>query len=1053
MELHKVKCPECNHENPPSKIYCEECGEMLIHIQYGREKPPKSDGEPGSPPDSPRESVPPAATSQPHSQELKPGNIFASRYKILEKVGEGRTGFVYKAIDSKNGEEIALKLIKTEVAPDDKAFKRIQKEFKPVRKLSHKHICRMYHMGTFKGTRYITMEFVPGENLKESIKRMGQFTFRKALFTARQICEGIVQAHRAGLIHRNLKPQNIMVDEFGNVSIMDFGTAGILPEERAKSLGKEKDAAAYKSPEQLRGEDIDGRSDVYSLGVILYEMLTTRLPITGEIPISIAKEQQIPGDLSRLILRCLVKEKENRIQSAEEMLSELIRIDKGDSPTESETPEKSRLPLKRKTIGFDVQKFLIPGLIAAAAVVAAILMWQLFFMQRVNPVSKGKPSLAILYFENDTGDGSLDFMGKLISESITADLNQSKYMDVLSSEKLYEVLRGLHQLGTQTYSSAVLQQVAKEGKVDYLIFGKYSKEGENIRLQTFLGNVKREKPLASWSDEGKGENSVFSMVDELTTKIKKLFKLDEEQLAGDPDKEASLITTGSVEAFKQYLEGHRSYLEGKYRQSAASLENAVARDPKFALAYECLAKSYARLGLYEQREESIQKVMELSDRMSEKELYSVQGEYFLESEETYGKAIEAYTKLLDLYPDDAEARLKLGGIFFETEDFDKALEQFQRIEGERAESFNTYALIADVYMMKGLYDKAEEVLRNYLNNNSRKSWTHHLLAFTYLADGNSYFAQNEIDSAYSLDPQNPLSPYLKGVYFTLTGSFPEAENEYKRLLERKDPSGSYLGYHGFANLKAVQGRLGESREYLNRVIDLSRKIGVPWIGSQARSILAFRLLKSGRPREALRECDLAFDSGAEAKRQDLQRLALHYKGLAYVSLRSITRAQSAAEQLQKLTENGSHEKEIRRYNHLMGMIEMERKSYSKAIEHLEMALSLIPHQSSLGNEAHIRNSQALFIDSLALAYYRAGNLEKAAEQYEKIGALTTGRLFFGSVFATSFYTLGRIYQRLGENTKAEENYNKFLALWFNADPGFSEVGDAKMRVSALNREP
>ncbi len=1054
MEVHQVKCPHCNHENPPSKIYCEECGEMIIHVQYSRERPSKPEDESEAPPESPVEAPAVSAeTSQPSSQELKPGSMFTGRYKIIEKIGEGTVGLVYKALDSKTNEDIALKLIKPEFSPDDKTFKRIQKEFKAVRKLSHTHICRAHHLGTFKGTRFITMEFVSGEDLRDSIKRMGKFTFRKSLFTAKQICEGLSVAHRTGLVHGNLNPKNIKIDEFGNVCILDFGLAG-FPGVRGTTIsGEKKEWAAYKSPEQLRGEEVDQRSDIYSLGLILYEMLTTRLPITGEIPLSLAQEQQIPGGFSRLILKCLVKEKENRVQSADEMLSELIRFDTGAPPSEKEVPEERPVPKKKEPMRFSVQNLLVPGMIAVAVVVIAVLVWRLFFVPTKGPMPEGKLAVVIMYFENKTADENLDYWGKMIAESLIADLNQSRYMDILSSERLYGVLSDLNQLKVKTYSPGVLQQVAGRGGVDFFISGNYTKEGDTIRIQVFLGNRKKDKPIASWSGAGRGENSIFAAVDGLTRKIKGSFKLKAEQLAEDPDREVSQITTGSLEAFKYYLEGQRNYFEGKYQQSVEFLERAIALDPEFALAFKSLAMDYAHLGLASERDETIRKLMDLSERISEKELYTMEGDYFRESEETYDEALEAYIKLIELYPDDSAARLKLGGIYFEIEEFDKALEQFGMIKEDQAEAANVLALIADIYMMKGLYEKAEEVLRNYLNTFSGKSWTHHFLAFTYIANGNSYFAQKEIEQAFALDPQNPLSPYLKGVYFTLSGSFLEAENEYKRLLERNDPSGSYLGHHGLANLKALQGRLNESKKYLNEVIELSRKIGLSWIESQARSILALRLLDSGRSQEALRECNLALEAGTDAKRQDLQRLALHYKGLAYISLRSLSRAQETAEQLKELLERGSHAKEIRRYQHLMGMMELERRNYSKAVEYMELALSFLPRQSSLGNQAYEKNSQALFINSLALAYYRSGNLEKAVEQYERINELTTGRLFFGDIFARSFYTLGRIYQRLGENAKAEENYNKFLALWFNADSGVSEVGDAKRRVSELNREP
>ncbi len=1027
-------------------IYCEECGEMLIHVKYSREQPSKSGEEPAASPEPSEVSDSSKDTSQPSSEELKSGGMFAGRYKILGKLGEGKTSHVYKVIDSKTGQEVALKLIKSDSAPDDRTFKRIQKEFKTVRKLSHKHICRMVHLGTFKGTRYVTMEYLAGEPLKDAIKRMGQFTFRKSLFTAKQICEGLAEAHRMGVIHGNLKPQNIKVDEFGNVHIMDFGLTGF-------TKGEKKNDAAYRSPEQMRGEEIDRRTDIYSLGIILYEMLTTRLPISGEIPISLAQEQQIPGSFSRMILKCLVKEKENRIQSAEEILEVLNNLDTEAPSTEKVVPERKPAFTKKRAVRFDGRKFLVPGLIAVGVVVVAILVWQFMIVQKIGSVPEGKPSLAVVYFENSTADKSIDYWGRMIAESFTADLGQSKYLDVSSSEKLYAVLDELGLLKAKTYTPPVLKNVARIAGVDYIIFGNYAKKGELVSLQIFLRKIQKEKPVASWSEDFSGGDSLFTAVDGLTKKIKQRFKLKKEQLADDLDREVSQITTGSPEAFRYYLEGQRSYLERNYQQSMESMKKAVAIDPEFALAYKYLTMAYVRLGLSSEREEAFQKVMDLSDRIAEKELYTLEGDYFLESEETYDKAIEAFTKLTQLYPDDSTARLNLGGIYFTIEELDKALEQFEQIKGDQAETFNTFALIADIYMMEGLYDRAEEGLRNYLNNFSDKGWTHHFLAFTYIAEGNSYFAQNEIDEASVLDPQNPLSPYLKGVYFTLTGSFVDAEKEYQRLLKRKDISGSYLGYHGLANLKLVQGRLRESREYLNEVIALSRKIGVQWIESQALSILALRLLEAGSPQNALRVCNLASDAATSAGRLDLQRLALHYKGLAYVVLRSFSRANRTAEQLKELIEKGSHEKEIRRYHHLIGMIELERKDYSKAIENLELALSLLPHQSSLGNEAHIRNSQALFINSLALAYYRSGDLERAVEQYERINSLTSGRLFFGYIFAKSFYTLGRIYQNLGNNAKAEENYNKFLALWFNADPGISEVNDAKNRLTRLNRTP
>jgi len=416
-------------------------------------------------------------------------------------------------------------------------------------------------------------------------------------------------------------------------------------------------------------------------------------------------------------------------------------------------------------------------------------------------------------------------------------------------------------------------------------------------------------------------------------------------------------------------------------------------------------------------------------------------------------AIEAYTKLLELYPDDTSGTQNLGTIYDDIEEWDKALEYYERSRANKSEFVGTYFAIANAYMMKGLYDEAEKVLRSYLENISDNSWIHQYLVFNYICQRQFHISKAELDIAIPLAPTDRRSFYLKGVYHTMIQSFIEAEKEYRKANEDKEPAGPYLGHHGLANLCLTQGRVRDSIAQLKRGISLSQNFGVEWAESQARSILGYRLIISGRPQEALRECNKALETGANAKREDLQRLALHYKGLAYLGMRSRSRAQRTADGLKTAIEGWGHQKEIRRYHHLMGLIELDKKKFSAAIEHFETALALLPSESSIWTEGHIQNNHALYIESLALAYYRSGDLEKAVEQYEKITTLTTGRFFFGSIYAKSFYMLGRIYQRLGDNAKAEDNYNKFLALWFNADANISEVSDAKRRLSGLNRKP
>ena len=1078
-KIQTAKCPDCGYENPIDAIYCSQCANMIIL----KRKDVQADAEPVAPP--PPEPVLESPVESPEEPEEKPegkqadltktiesptdelatGTTFANRYQIIEELGTGGMGRVYKALDTEIDEKVALKLIRPEIAADEKMIRRFRKELKTARQISHKHVCRMYDIGTKQEIRYITMEYVSGEDLKSSMRRMGQFTVGKAVFTAKQICEGLAEAHKLGIVHRDLKPQNIMIDEFGNARIMDFGIARSLKSEDITKPGEIIGTRVYMSPEQAEGKDVDSRSDIFSLGLILYEMLANKLPFEEDIPLSVAAKHmpgplkgpkeynpQVPEDLNRLILKCLEKDREKRYQSAEDLLKDLDNIESGMSTAERVVPERLPSTSREITVRFDPKKFLIPGLVGAVFVAAAILVWQLF-LKRGMAIPEGKPSLAVMSFKNNTGEANLDHWREMIADSFIADLNQSRYLDVLSSERLFQILKELNQLDAKTYSSSVLQQVAARGGVNHILVGDFAKAGETIRIHVNLIDARKNKTIATETDEGTGTENIFAMVDRLTKKIKRRFDLSKEQIADDLDREVAQITTSSPEAFQYYTEGRRFHLDGENRKSIELMEKAVHIDPEFAMAYRSMAMSYGNLGLSLQHDENIKKALDLSERLSERELYQIRADFYRESEETNDLAIEAYSQLLSLYPDDTTARHNFALIYVSIEEFDKALEELDLCIHDGEEFVGTYFTMADVYMMKGQYDRAEEILRDYLENVSDNPWIHQYLVFNYICRRQIYIAQAELEVALPLAPTHRRSYYLKGVYDTFIENFVEAEKEFGNAVRDNEPAGPYFGYHGVANLYLIQGRYRDSIAQLRNIISLAQNLGILWAESQARSILGYRLMARNRNQEALREFDKAWDLGAESQRQDMQRLALHYKGLTYLGMRSRSRAQRTAEELKAAIEGWANRKEIRRYHHLMGMIELDRKNYAGAIENLEKALALLPFENSAWTEGHVTNNQALYMDSLALAYYRSGNLEKAAELYENLTKLTTGRLYFGGIYAKCFYTLGRIYQQMGDKTKAEDNYNKFMTLWLSADPGISEVDDAQRRLSGLNRKP
>jgi len=291
-----TKCPKCQTNNPSDSKYCKECATPLPFPQ----------------------DIEVTETMEAPKEELTTGSTFAGRYQVIEELGKGGMGKVYKVLDKEVNAKVALKLIKPEIASDKKTIERFRNELKVARDIAHKNVCRMYDLGKESGAYYITMEYVSGEDLKSFIRRAGIISTGKAISIAHQVCEGLLEAHRFGVIHRDLKPQNIMIDKEGNARIMDFGIARSLRAKGITGSGMMIGTPEYMSPEQVDGKEADQRADIYSLGIILYEMATGRVPFEGDTPFSIGVKQksdvprppkeineQIPDDLSHVILMCM----------------------------------------------------------------------------------------------------------------------------------------------------------------------------------------------------------------------------------------------------------------------------------------------------------------------------------------------------------------------------------------------------------------------------------------------------------------------------------------------------------------------------------------------------------------------------------------------------------------------------------------------------------------------------------------------------------------------------------------------------------------------------
>jgi len=427
-----MKCPQCQAENLPDSRFCHKCATPL--------------------PKEGQNIIPFTETFQAYVKELTRGTIFAGRYEVIEELGKGGMGRVYRVFDKKLQEIVALKLLNPEISFNEKAVDRFRNELRFARKISHRNVVRLFDLGEEGFTLFITMEYVDGENLKRFIKRSGQLTSGKAVGIALQVCEGLAEAHHLGVVHRDLKPQNIMIDRDGNARVLDFGIARFMDAENITASGVMIGTPEYMSPEQIDLKEVDGRTDIYSLGIILYEMLTGRVPFEGETPLSVAlkHKSQIPTNprelnphidprLAEIILKCLEKDRDRRYQSADELHTDLDRILQALPTTETGFMQRQPTTSREITGVFRLRKLFVPGLVVLSmAALALVGRFTAFKPKAAQPFSHearqgmdmppGSPTAGktpVRIVEREAGDtghqGILSFLGNEAEKYLSAE--------------------------------------------------------------------------------------------------------------------------------------------------------------------------------------------------------------------------------------------------------------------------------------------------------------------------------------------------------------------------------------------------------------------------------------------------------------------------------------------------------------------------------------------------------------------------------------------------------------------------------------------------------
>jgi serine/threonine protein kinase/Tfp pilus assembly protein PilF len=1019
-----MNCPKCGIENSQDSRFCKSCATPLP--------------VPGA-----ELKGLPTQTLQTPVTEIATGTTLAGRYQVIEELGHGGMGRVYKVFDTDIKEKIALKLLRPEIALDKETVERFSNELKLARKISHRNVCRMFDLGKAEGTTFITMEFVAGEDLKKLIRKTGQLGAGRAVSIGKQVCEGLAEAHHLGVVHRDLKPQNIMVDEDGNARIMDFGIARSLRGKGITGAGVMIGTPEYMSPEQVEGKEVDQRSDIYSLGVILFEMVTGHVPFEGDTAFTIGVKHkserprnprelnaQIPDDLSRLILRCLEKDKTKRYHTAEELRTDLEKVEQGLPTTERTVPKRKSITSKEITVTFSARKLVIPAIAIISLIAAGIILWRIIHpIKPIPSISAAcQPTLAVIYFENKSGDEKLDYLREVLSELINTDLSQSRFIRVVTSEQIYTTLKKLGLVDARRYSSEDIERIAAQTRATHILRGSFIKAGEGIIITAGVQKPGTAETPTALRLEARDEKDIIVKVDELTRQVKEGLNLTAAEIANDIEKDAGKITTSSPEALKYYIEGRRHQWKMEYEQAIVYMEKAVEIDPEFAMAYRSLATLHKSSGHAADFRKYSKKSLELSTRLPENERLLIEGQSFY-YDENYAKAIDTWERLVKIYPGQAMGHSWLALTYNAVGDIDKEIEQ-QEIAVQNLRTALAVGNLASFYYAKGLYQKAEDVCLSFLKDVEDNAYVRIILSSSYLCRRQFDLAAAEVEKAYLLDPS---WKYHMGYILLLKDDLAEADKYW--------PNVSLL----------TRGKFIERTSLLQQNLEKSKGDKEEEAGAYGE--LAGALEKAGRYEDAYQAFGQHLRLSAEYRKSagesgppylpSQQKSDLFTKGRIQTEMKSFDDARKTAEELKILIEKGIDKKELRFYEYLFGLVELGKKNTRKAVDLFSRACSRLDYEG-LWNPDH-----ALFFDALARALYESRELDKSRKEYEKITQLTTGRFGHGDIYARAFYMLGKIAEQQGDKPRAAQNYRKFLDLWKDADPGLPEVPDAKLRLERL----
>ncbi|MBV9301283.1 MAG: tetratricopeptide repeat protein [Acidobacteriaceae bacterium] len=958
-----------------------------------------------------------------HSQSFLPGDFVAERFRITRFLARGGMGEVYEAEDLDLRERVALKFIRSELLDDTRALERFKREVHLARQVTHPNVCRIFDLfrqpasavGVSRGpVVFVAMELLEGETLAEFLRRKPLLRIDEARPIALQMAAGLGAAHSAGVLHRDFKPGNVVLVSGAKgvrAVVTDFGLA--LRSDHESSLEASFTAAgellgtpAYMSPEQVEGKELTPASDVYSLGLVLYQMVTGTRAFEAATPLSMAvrrtKEDPAPPrtlvpDLDRrweaVILRCLAREPKARFQTGDEV-AEVLRTDAKHHRTRSLQPRAALVSLA-----------LI--LVIVGAVLIPRISHRVSISTGAPPTKQSKafrPSVAVLPLRNLSGKSETEWVSTAVSEMLNSELAAGGKLRTFPGENIARASADLGLTGKQTLAPDTLARLRKYLGSEYVVLGSYLDQGSpseaQVRIDLWLQDSRTGEIAATVSEKGSESN-----LDDLATRA----GTDLRQRLGIGEiapGEAALVRASlpsNAVAVRLYSEGLAKLRVMDAAAARDLLERAVAADPNYALGHSALADAWAAMGYDQKAQEESKKARDLSSGLSREERLWIEGKDW-ELNRKWDRAVEIYRTLFEFFPDNIEYGLRLANAQKQARTVDEALATLEVIRRLPPPERNDPRIAlgqADVFDIKGAY-KEQQAAAESAASRARDLGATLLLARALCQEARSFEKQGKLDEALrrtqeaariseSAGERAEMAKALTitGIVRFDQGNFSEAANAYHRALAIQRAIGDMRGaastLNDLANVLGQQGELSGSIQMLNEALRIFREVGDKHSAAAVLGSIAARTLQEGDLRQGKKMLEEGLAASREIQDQERTSTALYNLGEVLRWQGDLKGARKMYEQAEDLSRHIGDQSGVAYALFSLGDIATAEGDLPAARGRYSESMTLRTRIGEKGNVAETQMALALLLIEEGHAREAENTLREIREEFRKEG--------------------------------------------------------------------